>query len=304
MKIYNDLRKFYQKVKNIENIINTKLVVNKYDYLAMITNEKGIEKEGGRKEEIVISLTTYGHRIHEVYLTVESLLHQTIKPNRIILWLDYSFKDLNIPIILKRQIDRGLEIQYCEDIRSYTKLVPTLKLCPNAVIVSVDDDMIYTPDFLEHLVNGYKKNPSKIYFYRGHKIVLDSKGNVMPYSDWVKTGAEDSSVFNVPTGVCGVLYPPKCFHKDVINQEVFLDICPYADDIWFKAMSLLNKIECVKVEVGKDVNDKFTYVNTAESYSLSNINNLQGMNDVQIQDVFKRYKIKTILEEVIIHNKE
>ncbi|MDP3180683.1 MAG: hypothetical protein Q8M67_02610, partial [Bacteroidota bacterium] len=122
-----------------------------------------------------------------------------VKPNRIILWLDNSFKNTTIPYLLRMQEKRGLEICYCIDIRSYTKLVPTLELCPNSVIITVDDDMIYTPDFIEHLLNAYQKDSKKVYFYRGHKIVFDKKGKLAPYENWVTIGAKGSSVFNMPT---------------------------------------------------------------------------------------------------------
>ena len=86
-KFFKDLRRVFRTLKKIESIIDSKLVINKYDYLSMTSKEHGTEQNGKRKDEIVVSLTTYGNRIHEVYLTIESLLHQTVKPDRIILWL-------------------------------------------------------------------------------------------------------------------------------------------------------------------------------------------------------------------------
>ena len=87
------------------------------------------------------------------------MLHQTIKPNKIILWLDQTAYNTyeSIPIALHRQEARGLEIRLCEDIKSYTKLVPALINFPNAVIISVDDDIIYPIDFVERLYRAYKK---------------------------------------------------------------------------------------------------------------------------------------------------
>ena len=296
-KIIYKIRQAFYKINNLDQIINNQITINRYVSLAMMSTEKGTCDDLLFEHPMIVSLTTYGLRINEVYLTVESLLHQTVKPNRIILWLDNSFKNSNIPFVLREQEKRGLEICYCEDIRSYTKLIPTLEVYPNSVIVTVDDDMIYTPDFIEHLANAYQKDNAKIYFYRGHKIVFDKKGNLASYLNWVKAGANGSSILNLPTGVCGVLYPPNCFHKDVTNRKVFMDICPYADDIWFKAMSLLNGVECEKIETGKDANEKFVYVETAVLYSLSNVNNVQGMNDVQISKVFEKYNLKSMLYE-------
>lgn len=300
MNIKNLISKFrssWHKFNNLDQIINSQLIINKYNYLAMISTEKGTQDFLIFDYPVIISLTTYGKRINEVYLVIESLLHQTQKPNRIILWLDNSFRNSSIPLTLLNQQKRGLEIFYCEDIKSYTKLVPTLRSFPDSIIITIDDDMIYTADFVEYLVDGYKRNNSKIYFYRGHKIVFDKNGNFAPYSYWVNAGAKNSSIYNLPTGVCGILYPPNCFHKDVTDERIFMDLCPHGDDIWFKAMSLLKGVECEKIETGKDANDKFIYLETAVNYSLSNINNVQGMNDIQIRKVFERYNLKSFLHE-------
>lgn len=288
----NKIRSAFNNSYYVENIVKSQLVIHKYENLSFESKNKGITEDVNYGHQLIVSLTTYGSRINDVYLTIESMLHQTIKPNKIILWLDYSFKNKKLPIVLQKQQERGLEIEFCEDIRSYTKLVPTIEKYPNSIIVTIDDDMIYTYDFIENLVNAYEINPNKIYFYRGHKIVFDNNKNIKSYIDWVRQGAKDSSLLNVPTGVCGVLYPPNCFYEDVTKKEIFMKICPYADDIWFKAMSYLKKIECEKIETGKDANEKFIYINTAVGTSLSNINNVQGMNDLQIKQVFDFYKIK------------
>ena len=40
-----------------------------------------------RKENIIVSLTSYPKRIGTVWLTIETLLRQSVKPDEIILWL-------------------------------------------------------------------------------------------------------------------------------------------------------------------------------------------------------------------------
>ena len=64
---------------------------------------------------------------HTTYDTIESIMEQTMKANRIILWLDYSFEKQPLPKALQLLQKRGLEIEYCKDIRSYKKLIPALK---------------------------------------------------------------------------------------------------------------------------------------------------------------------------------
>lgn len=55
------------------------------------------------------------------------------------LWL--SDTDKKIPSSLQNLTKRGLEIKYCKDIRSYTKIFYTLKEFPNALVVTSDDDI-------------------------------------------------------------------------------------------------------------------------------------------------------------------
>src|SRR5690554_7292875 len=79
-----------------------------------------IKRKAYLDKEVILSLTTYNKRIFDVALTIESLFQQTIKANRIILWLaEDEFMGRDLPVKLTKLIDRGLEIRYCEDLKSY-----------------------------------------------------------------------------------------------------------------------------------------------------------------------------------------
>lgn len=80
-------------------------------------------------------------------------MQQTRKANRIILWLSENEQNKELPMALQLQQARGLEVRYCKDIRSYTKLIPTLKLCPEAIIITVDDDCLYNMDVLTDYID-------------------------------------------------------------------------------------------------------------------------------------------------------
>lgn len=136
-------------------------------------------------------------------------MEQTMKANRIILQLDYSFENQPLPIALQLLQKRGLEIEYCRDIRSYTKLIPALKKFPDAAIITIDDDVIYELDVLEKLIVAYQNNPSYIYCNRFHLMRPDGKGKLLPYIQWEWNSAgTEADILNFPTGVGGVLSPP------------------------------------------------------------------------------------------------
>lgn len=272
----------------IRNLINQKVAFFKEKNIN--SNEKGITLEKYFNEEVIISLTTYGIRIETVYLTIESLFHQTARANKIILWLDEEeFNEVSIPYSLKKLTQRGLTIKFCKNIRSYKKLIPTLKLYPEEIIITVDDDVLYPEYLVENFLKEYKKDKNNIYFYRGHRIKF--KGDKLEkYQLWeLNTQNKEASYLNFPTGVGGILYPPNCFYKDILEEELFMSLSPLGDDIWFKAMSLLKDKKCKKVDfVGEYIKD-FISIDYSQEESLTEINMYGGKNDEQLEKVFKNY---------------
>jgi hypothetical protein len=78
----------------------------------------------------------------------------------------------------------------------------------------------------------------------------DSDGKLTPYKQWARfsPGILGPSHLLFPTGVGGVLYPPHSLAEEVFHVDAFQRLCPFADDIWFKAMALLQGISCQKVK--------------------------------------------------------
>lgn len=259
----------------------------------LFCKESGISEEKYTDCDIIVSLTTYGKRIHDVALTIESIMEQTMKANRIILWLDFSFQNKTLPRSLQLLQKRGLEVEYCKDIRSYTKLVPSLLKYPNDIIITIDDDVIYEYDLLEHLIMAYQKEPSFVYCHRSHKMLKDNKGNLKSYMKWEWCAKSTEPRYDLfPTGVGGVLYPPKCLDDEVLNEEVFTKICPTADDVWFKAMALKKGTKACSVFSHDEYGEEYVLNPDVQDVGLSCINNgEENMNDVQIKAVFNKYKL-------------
>jgi hypothetical protein len=283
------LKKSIENSLHIETILKRQLTIQKYHEYAFECNNPNLNYAVG--DNVVISLTTYSKRIHEVYLTIESLIHQTIKPSRIILWLAQDeFDETNIPLILHKQESRGLEIHFCEDIKSYKKLIPSLKIMSDMTIITVDDDYIYPVDFVENLIQIHRKHPQCVCYYTGSRIKIDRNGRPMPYVRWEHSDREYlPSIMNFSTGAGGVLYPPCCFHNDITNALLFMEYAPKADDIWFKAMTLLNNIPYVKVPIECPFEDKFIILNHTQDIALYHDNVEKHENDKQIKKIFETY---------------
>lgn len=294
-RIINGLKRCYGIISNAEYIIRSQIKIERYTELSLCSDNKGIAEKLFFDYPVIVTLTSYGKKVQQVGLAIESLMHQTIKPNKIVLCLSEEFEG-KLPVVLERQRERGLEILFCKDIRSYKKLVPTLRKYPQSIIISIDDDIIYPIDFVEYLIKAYKNDPNKVYFYYGHTITLDSKGQPIPYKEWTRRPAKGRSLYNLPTGVDGILYPPGCFHEDICKEELFLELCPYADDLWFKVMTLLKGVECEQVERVEDVKTEFVHLDAADRYALSTINNDKNMNDVQWKRLWEQYELGKYLK--------
>ncbi len=262
------------------------------------SREPGVSDEKYCGHDVIVSLTTHSKRIYDVHLAIESIMEQTMKANRIVLWLDHSFEKHPLPVALQLLQKRGLEIGYCKDICSYTKLVPALKKFPDDAIITIDDDLVYEFDVLEKLIVAYQNNPSYIYCNRLHLMQPDGKGKLLPYTKWKWNHAStEASIWNFPTGVGGVLYPPHALDDEVFNESVFLDICKYADDVWFKAMAMKKGILSRKVYTHNQGGEDYMLNESVQDIGLCQVN-VDGnrLNDKQIDAVFTKYDLYRLLK--------
>lgn len=221
-------------------------------------------------------------------------MQNTILPNRIILWLaEDEFSEETIPANLVRLKERGLEIGFCKDIRSYKKLVPSLKKFPNDVIITIDDDVIYHEETIEILLKHYAKDPHSIWAFTGSKIMFAPDGTLLPYVSWydAKIKSMESDPCNFSTGVGGILYPPNSLDIRVIDDTLFMKLCPTADDVWFKACSLIKHTECKFVFTYEKPMEMHTTVRNVQDMGLFKQNVEGCMNDKYIRGVFEYFGI-------------
>jgi hypothetical protein len=77
----------------------------------------------------------------------------------------------------------------------------------------------------------------------------------------------------------------------VFNEPVYLAICQYADDIWFKAMSLLNGVLSQKVYTHNKGGEDYFVNENIQDCALAKINIDESKNDVQFKAVFNKYNL-------------
>lgn len=197
-------------------------------------------KPHGRARPVIVSLTSYPARFATLSLTLKSLLMQSVQPDRLILWIAHEDAAL-LPQAVKLLTRQGLEIRFCENWRSFKKIIPTLAAFPDADIVTADDDVYYWPEWLAELLAAADRHPGDVIAHRLHEITTDDDGKIRPYRQWHrKRNSADANVRNFATGVAGVYYPAGCFHSDVLNTTQFMRLCPAADDVWLFWMVRMN----------------------------------------------------------------
>ena len=199
--------------------------------------------ENKRTPQLIVSLTSHPPRINTVAIAVNTLLHQRVKPDRLILWLaDSQFrnKERDLPQELLNLTKYGLEIKWCEDLGPYKKIVPALKKFSEDIIVTADDDIYYHEKWLESLYNAYLNNPNIIHVKRAVKMHIVN-GEIKAAATDIQEKLDDlpPSFSNQLMGGSGCLYPPHSLHEDIFDINNFLLLLPTHDDIYLWAMAIL-----------------------------------------------------------------
>lgn len=237
-----------------------------------------------KQDKVIVSLTSFPQRIDKVWMVIETIFRQTVKPDKIVLTLsELQFKDKKIPEKLLEQTQRGLEIIWTkDDIRSHKKYYYVMQKYPNAIIITVDDDILYEENLIKMLLDYNQTYPD---------CIICNWGSIKKGSDY-KHWKNLLFQFKLPSydvlqiGVGGVLYPSNSLHKEVFKKEIFLEICPLADDIWLNAMAIINDTKIVKT----DYSFYYIPILNKNNIELNKVNVGENQNDVQIKKILDKYE--------------
>lgn len=221
-------------------------------------NKQDESMPGTPEEEVVVSLTSFPAAIGFVRPVVESLLRGSVLPDRIVLYVTMAqFGPEGLPAALTElaACEPRFEIRdYPCDIRSYRKLVPALDDFPEAVIVTVDDDVAYHRHMLRDLLRLHRRFPRAVLAHRAKRVTPGK-----PYRRWRKyrwyhflMRRLHRGFLNIQTGVGGVLYPPGSLRPDMIDPALFTRLAPTADDFWFWASAVAAGTEIIPVPFGRN----------------------------------------------------
>ena len=176
------------------------------------------------KQQVIVSMTSFPAAIKYAAGAVRSILDGSVLPDKLVLYLTFSqFGDDGLPqeLIELANASPVFEIRnYDRDIRSYRKLIPALQDFPDAIIVTVDDDVRYHKNMLRDLLRLHGLMPRAVL---AHRAKLMKPGE--PYRRWRKYRwyhflfkRIHSGFTNIGTGVGGILYPPHCLKADMLDS--------------------------------------------------------------------------------------
>ncbi len=153
------------------------------DFLKGSVGTKELE-EG--EEHTIVSLTSWPPRIHTVFLTIESILRQSHKPHKVLLYLsEAEFPTRELPETLKLQQARGLEVRWVkENLKSFKKLLYALREFPESNIITVDDDRFYNKELIKKMLLTHLSKSQIGLCGKGRFFALDSERRISFIKDY------------------------------------------------------------------------------------------------------------------------
>jgi hypothetical protein len=262
-----------------------------YSVSDRITRERRIQNLA--HPSLVVSLTSYPARIDKLWLVVESLLDQSRKPDKILVWLyrkEFGSKE-NLPQNLRRLEERGVEIHFCDDnLYPHKKYLYTMRQYPDADVITVDDDVFYPPTIVEKLISYSDIYPEAVCCFIARDMKMGSETDIQ-YNEWDYVRCSTPPRHrNQMIGVGGVLYPSGSFDDELFNLDMLKNLSLKTDDLWLKVMLYRNgvRVACM----GGAYPKFFIPIIRKADISLQTKNIGEYYNDVNLRKLLDHYGIE------------
>lgn len=278
---FSFLGKIYWK---FDTFCKTRATNNKKKFLQRKSKYFCCAKNPYNFGKIFISLTTYPTRIESAYFSILSILNQTVKSNKIILTLiedEFPNGEGEFPQKIQDLKEKGIEFLWAkENLRPHNKYFYSMQKYPDAIIITIDDDILYPKDTIAKLVASYQKFPNAISALHTDKFSIKNS-QLDLYSKAIigyKKDLFQPKLDLMAEGFAGVLYPPSILPKETYNIQLIKKCTPIADDIWLKCIELKNNIPVVCA----DNNHRIIVQVDVQDTALFKKNNLMKFNDEQL----------------------
>jgi hypothetical protein len=211
--------------------------------------------------KVYVSLTTIKQNEALLVETLQSIAAQTQLPDKCFIFLseapylfDQGFANGTIDPRLSEFTESNplFELRWCPNTGPFRKLLPLLeeKFDEDCLIITIDDDTVYTATVLEKFVSDYNRhkcctsNWALTLHHAGDVRGLNYENFAFPISKYL---------YNFHLGKGGVAYHPSFFRKTrniIFDDEIIKQTCPTNDDVWFNFMRIANGVSCHSDNVG------------------------------------------------------
>ncbi|MFA1624373.1 glycosyltransferase [Rhizobium mongolense] len=256
----------------------------------------------------IVSMTTIPSRLSTLHYSLLSIITQTIRPKKVLVWLDdrIDFRINDYPY-LRKIAEFGVEFIQVPDIGPHTKLFYSLKEKFESPIVTFDDDMIYPDTAFETLYKVHSSHPDCVVANWARAIPKETElrekgirsGRLLT-PPLLEQRLEDNDAYEpypvlgaLAYGTGGVLYPNGCFDDQVTDLKLMRELCPTEDDVWYRAMAIKAGSRVAPTNLG--INPRHFSVVSSQATALRHINHGGNGNIAQTINAFRYFRIFDLL---------
>ncbi|HHU4147681.1 TPA: glycosyltransferase [Serratia marcescens] len=195
---------------------------------------------------LVVNLTTTSGRLDLCAVTLWSLIHQELLPDRIDLYISHDAYMAdngidNLPEWYEKlnNIKKIINIKYVENTGPYRKIFPALAECAqDDILVYADDDVVYARCWLKTLVSTFNRfNGEAVVAARVRIKNKNLFGRYQSYNRYaVSLSEREMSNDFIITGVGGCVLKKEHVLESFISNHEFINIAPRTDDLWISKL--------------------------------------------------------------------
>ena len=278
---------FNETINQKLNINFSNLLFNKIFVLKFL---KSVNDLINLKEKVIVSITSWKKRINNAHKSIEILINNTYKPDKIILNLaveEFPKKNLELPkSILRLLVFNNFEIFWVyKNNNVFKKLIPTINRFKSDLIITIDDDVIYPFDLIENVIKNFIKFGSNKPMSFGNK-----------YSDWIINNTRINSHFGPCTIVKYEFFQEKLneMYKETTEELINQNIKCF-DDLLYTYAALLNGFQYLRIKnysiKNYQMSSNFQNFDFSEKFSINIKNQMSDYHNLLRNYIFDKYNV-------------
>lgn len=243
---------------------------------------------------IIVSLTTIPPRFKYLFITIDSILNQTIKPDKIVINIPEKYNNFSYDSLPNISSDIVIIHRQTKDYGPATKLLGlySLDLYDNMnnedIIIVIDDDRVYNNKLIENMLDYHSKYKNEVLTVAGWEIEMLTNNLIKTHNKKKPRGIEfkQDGYIDILGGCCGFLMTKKMcpFHYKEIFEVNPNDEIYYVDDILISGFLKLNNVDirlipnCIFRDEKRSINDSINPLYDGKRQQ-KNINSIQYLKD-------------------------